>query len=72
MPIGRLRIGYVSGHFKSHAVNFFTEPILAAHDRGQFKAFCYSDVTRPTGVTQRIRGCGVEWRDQYRAEPTGE
>ena len=39
----RLRIGYVSAHFREHAVSFFSLPLLAAHDHAEFEIFCYSN-----------------------------
>jgi predicted O-linked N-acetylglucosamine transferase (SPINDLY family) len=62
-PERRLRVGYVSPHFKSHAVNFFVEPILAHHDHGRYEIFCYSDVDRPDETTARLRGYADQWRE---------
>lgn len=59
----RLRVGYVSPHFHAHAVNFFSEPILAAHDHQAFEVFCYSDVKLPDETTVRLRGYADQWRD---------
>jgi predicted O-linked N-acetylglucosamine transferase (SPINDLY family) len=61
-PARRLRVGYVSPHFMAHAVNFFVEPILAAHDREQFEVTCYSDVAIEDETTQRLRGYAGRWR----------
>jgi predicted O-linked N-acetylglucosamine transferase (SPINDLY family) len=58
-----LRLGYVSPHFRAHAVNFFVEPILACHDRSQFETFCYSDVESEDDTTRRLRGYVLHWRD---------
>ena len=58
----RLRVGYVSPHFKSHAVNFFSEPILADHDHERFEIFCYSDVELPDETTRRLQGYADQWR----------
>jgi predicted O-linked N-acetylglucosamine transferase (SPINDLY family) len=58
----RLRIGYVSADFREHPVAYFLEPILAAHDHGQFEVFCYADVARPDAVTERLRGHADQWR----------
>jgi predicted O-linked N-acetylglucosamine transferase (SPINDLY family) len=58
----RLRIGYVSPHFCSHAVNFFTEPILASHDHARFEIFCYSDVQLEDETTTRLRSYADGWR----------
>ena len=59
----RLRIGYVSPDFCSHAESFFTVPLLAAHDRQDFEIFCYADVPRPDEITARLRGYAHVWRD---------
>jgi protein O-GlcNAc transferase len=60
-----LRIGYVSAYFRDHAINFFIEPILRAHDRSQFEIFCYDDVPSPDAVTDRLRSLGHPWRNVY-------
>jgi predicted O-linked N-acetylglucosamine transferase (SPINDLY family) len=61
-PERRLRVGYVSPYFRHHAVNFFVEPILAAHDHAAFEVFCYSDVAVADATTQRLRGYADHWR----------
>jgi protein O-GlcNAc transferase len=63
IPHRRLKIGYVSPDFRRHSVNYFIEPVLAAHDRGQFEVFCYSDVVSPDEVSHRIQTYPVQWRD---------
>ncbi len=62
-PDRRLRVGYVSAHFIAHAVNFFTEPILAAHDHEHVEVFCYAHVDQPDEITARLRACADHWRD---------
>ncbi|MBI3839169.1 MAG: tetratricopeptide repeat protein [Planctomycetia bacterium] len=62
-PDRRLRVGYVSAHFRRHAVHFFTEPILAAHDHEQFEIFCYSAVLASDEVTARFKAVADHWRD---------
>ncbi len=62
-PDRRLRVGYVSAHFCRHAVNYFTEPMIRAHDRNNFEVFCYSDVLTPDDVTARLKGAVDQWRD---------
>jgi predicted O-linked N-acetylglucosamine transferase (SPINDLY family) len=59
----RLRIGYVSPHFFDHAVNFFSQPILASHDHTRFEVFCYSDVERIDDTTRAIQKLADHWRD---------
>ncbi len=62
-PERRLRIGYVSAHFRHHAVAFFSEPLLAAHDREQFEIICYADVRRTDETTARFQARADGWRD---------
>ena len=50
----RLRIGYVSSDWRRHAVAVFTEPLLAAHDRGRFEIFCYQNFSGGDEVTARF------------------
>jgi protein O-GlcNAc transferase len=59
----RLRIGYVSPDFRSHAVNFLFEPVLSCHDRAAFEIFCYAGVTHPDATTERLQGMADHWRD---------
>jgi predicted O-linked N-acetylglucosamine transferase (SPINDLY family) len=62
-PERRLRVGYVSPHFRQHAVNYFVEPILMAHDHEQFEVYCYSSVTQPDATTARLQAAADTWRD---------
>lgn len=61
-PDRRLRIGYVSAHFCRHAVHYFSEPLLAAHDHERFEIFCYSDSPFEDDATARIRPSADHWR----------
>jgi predicted O-linked N-acetylglucosamine transferase (SPINDLY family) len=58
----RLRVGYVSADFRQHAVAWFAEPLLAAHDRTCIEVFCYASVTIPDTVTARFRALAEHWR----------
>ncbi|WLT31804.1 tetratricopeptide repeat protein [Geothrix sp. PMB-07] len=51
----RIRIGYVSGDFRSHSVSFFMAPIIHAHDRSAFEVFCYSTTHAPDQRTESFR-----------------
>jgi protein O-GlcNAc transferase len=62
-PERRLKIGYVSPCFRRHAVNYFTEPMIMAHDHRQFEVFLYSSVTHPDDVTERLQASAERWRD---------
>jgi hypothetical protein len=62
-PGRRLRVGYVSPDFRSHAVAFFLEPILASHDPAAVEVYCYAEVAAPDAVTARLRPLAHAWRD---------
>jgi predicted O-linked N-acetylglucosamine transferase (SPINDLY family) len=64
-PGRRLRVGYVSPDFRSHAVAHFLEPILAHHDRQRVQAFCYADVGAPDDRTAYLRSLADHWRDTF-------
>ncbi len=61
-PAKRLRVGYVSPDFRHHAVSFFIEPLLAAHDRTQVEITCYAEVVNPDPVTARFKALADRWR----------
>jgi len=56
-----LRIGYISGDFRSHSVGFFIEPIIEKHNKNGFTVFCYSNSRDHDAVTQRIRKSADHW-----------
>ncbi|HEY9843029.1 MAG TPA: tetratricopeptide repeat protein, partial [Candidatus Obscuribacterales bacterium] len=58
-----LRVGYVSSVFRHHAVAFFVEPVLTAHDRQQVEVFCYADLIAPDAVTRRLQAHADHWRE---------
>jgi predicted O-linked N-acetylglucosamine transferase (SPINDLY family) len=59
----KIRIGYVSGDLRNHAVNHFFEPVLEHHDQPHFETYCYSNVRRPDAVTDRLQRLAGHWRD---------
>ena len=64
----RLRIGYVSPDFNHHAVAYFIEPVLAAHDRDRVEIFCYANVLTPDHFTTRLHARAEHWRDIARLD----
>ncbi|MBL8830324.1 MAG: tetratricopeptide repeat protein, partial [Planctomycetaceae bacterium] len=66
-PDRRLRIGYVSGDFRDHAVAHFLLSILTHHDRAQFEPIAYSDVLIADEYTARIQKLIPKWRHAYGA-----
>ncbi len=67
----RIRVGYVSGDFRSHPVAYFIESVLAAHDRDAVEIFCYSNVADPDETTDRI-AVGVDRWQSISALEDGE
>lgn len=62
-PNRRLRVGYVSPDFCTHAVGRFMLPLLANHDHKSFEIFCYASVDSPDNLTARIQSYADHWRD---------
>ena len=60
----RLKVGFVSGDFREHAVSYFFEPVvarLAAHS--QIELHAYSNNPAADDVTRRLYGHFQHWRD---------
>jgi protein O-GlcNAc transferase len=59
-----LRVGYVSGDFRSHPIMIFILPVLQDHDRTRVQPFCYSNTLEPDDVTRDFeRRFDGTWRD---------
>jgi predicted O-linked N-acetylglucosamine transferase (SPINDLY family) len=61
----RLRVGFISGDFRTHSVAHFFEPILSARDHGAFTYVLYSNFHVQDAVTQRLRAYADDWRDVW-------
>jgi predicted O-linked N-acetylglucosamine transferase (SPINDLY family) len=59
----RLRVGYVSGDFRRHAVASFLPGFLAGHDRDRVEVFAYATSLRQDAVTWRLRSLVEHWRE---------
>jgi protein O-GlcNAc transferase len=59
----RLRIGFVSGDFRKHAVSYFFEPLLAHLDRGQLEVFGYYSNSVEDAMTARLNDSFDHWRN---------
>jgi predicted O-linked N-acetylglucosamine transferase (SPINDLY family) len=57
----RLRLGYVLGDFRQHAVSFFIEQLFRHHDRRRVELFAYSNHDWSDSVTARIRSQAEHW-----------
>lgn len=54
-PSRRLRIGYISGDFRTHALMLFMNPVFDHHDRGFCDIYCYHSGALEDAVTESIR-----------------
>lgn len=63
LPDKRLRVGYVSSVFREHALGIFIAPLVLHRRRDDFELYCYSGVTQPDAVTERLRRSADVWRD---------
>jgi protein O-GlcNAc transferase len=61
-----LRVGFISGDFRTHSVAHFFEPIASERDRRAFKYVFYSTALHQDTVTQRLRAYADDWRDVSR------
>jgi protein O-GlcNAc transferase len=62
-PDRRLRIGYVSGDFREHAVNYFFEPLVRHHQKADFEFFAYANMHTQDAVTGRLKSGFDHWRN---------
>jgi len=62
-PDRRLRVGYVSAHFRHQAATYAFAPVVLGHDPERFEVFCYSDTTAEDELTQKFRAGVHSWRN---------
>ncbi|MHC4558798.1 MAG: tetratricopeptide repeat protein [Planctomycetota bacterium] len=60
-PERRIRVGYVSGDFREHAVAYLLEPLLSAHNKTVVEVFCYAEVRKPDAITRRFQEYADHW-----------
>jgi protein O-GlcNAc transferase len=58
----RLKVGYVSGDYRGHAVSYFIEQLFACHDRARVELFAYSNNGMRDAVTARLQALAEHWR----------
>lgn len=64
-PKRRLKVGYVSGDLRQHAVAFFMEPIFANHNPEKVNVFVYSTCAQRDAYTERIAANVPNWFDVH-------
>ena len=60
-PGRRLRVGYISADFRKHAVTYFFEPLMRAHDRNAVEIFLYSQAATHDEMSQRLQAMADHW-----------
>ena len=57
----KLKVGYLSGDFRSHAVAFFIKSIFKHHDRQRIELAAYNTNAFQDSITDEIRGHVDQW-----------
>lgn len=57
----RLRVGYVSGDFRHHAVSYFVEQLFSHHDRTRVEIYAYSTYDMRDAATERLESLVDHW-----------
>ena len=70
-PGRRLRIGFVSGDLRNHAVAHFIEPVFDFIDKSQFAVFCYYNYPVNDAVSERLRMKVDSWCNVKRLSDDG-
>ena len=58
-----LRVGYVSGDYRTHVVMRFIENVLASHDRDRVEVVCIATNSMQDAKTDRIKEIADDWLD---------
>jgi len=60
-PDRRLRIGYVSSHFRDQASVYAFGGVILNHDPDRFETVCYSDTLEGDDVTRQLEASVTKW-----------
>jgi predicted O-linked N-acetylglucosamine transferase (SPINDLY family) len=61
-PGRKLRIGYVSSHFRHQAATYAFGGVIVHHDPAQFEVVCYSDTAEEDDLSPHLRKSADKWR----------
>jgi len=64
-PGKRLRVGFVSGDLRQHAMAYFVEPVWRELDRKQVELFAYSNLVQEDATSQRLKQLVDHWRPVF-------
>jgi len=57
----RLRVGYVSGDYRQHAVSYYVEQLFAYHDRQRIEVYAYTTHSEQDAITARLQALVDHW-----------
>ncbi len=57
----RLKVAYLSGDFRKHAVSYFMEQLLAQHDRTKIELYAYSNNYTRDEISEKISAICEHW-----------
>lgn len=58
-----MRVGYVSGDFRTHPIGYFLSGVLKNHDPNAIQPLCFSDTASQDKMTLRLQGYASQWID---------
>ena len=61
-PTKRLRVGFVSGDLRQHAVAYFVEPVWREFDRTRIELFAYANHHVQDATSRRLQALADHWR----------
>lgn len=61
-PQRKIRVGFVSGDLRDHAVAYFVEPVWQELDRQHFDIYAYHNHFSTDHVTRRLKQLVIRWR----------
>jgi protein O-GlcNAc transferase len=69
-PERPLRVGFVSGDLRAHAVAFFAEPVLERLSKEHFHVYAYQTMAQEDGVSARLKKIpGLHWLNTSKISP---
>lgn len=65
----KLRIGFVSGDFRTHSIAFFLMPFLVHYDRSRFECYAYHAGNSIDETTRKMQALMDHWRSVHAIPP---
>ena len=59
----KIRVGYISGNFRSYAATYAFAPLIFNHNPDQFEVVCYADQQGGDSLTELLMAKATLWRE---------